>query len=102
MLTKLFVFPSPRRAIRFTVGTFFFLQGLCFSSWASRIPSIQNQLGLSHGELGSVLFALPVGLVLSLLVSGSLISRYGSRQVLILSTILYASLLPLIGLAGAS
>lgn len=102
MLTKLLIFPSPRKAIRYTVGMFFFLQGLCFSSWASRIPTIGHQLNLSHGELGSVLFALPVGLMASLLVSGGLISRYSSRQVLILSTIFYASLLPLIGLVEAS
>jgi hypothetical protein len=51
----------PRRTIRAAVGTFFFIQGLCFASWASRIPHIQTQLGLSDAELGGVLLALPVG-----------------------------------------
>ncbi|MDO1444977.1 MFS transporter [Rhodocytophaga aerolata] len=100
MLSKLSIFPSPRRVIRLTIGTFFFLQGLCFSSWASRIPTIGHQLGLSHGKLGAVLFALPIGLITSLPLSGWLISRYGSRQVLIVSAILYASFLPLIGLTA--
>jgi MFS family permease len=84
--------------MRISVGTFFFLQGLCFSSWASRIPTIQQQLSLDHAALGVVLFALPVGLIFSLLVSGWLIHRFGSRQVLIVTAILYASVLPLIGL----
>jgi hypothetical protein len=48
------------------VGALFFLQGLSFASWASRIPSIQQTLGLSDTELGGVLLALPAGLMISL------------------------------------
>jgi len=92
----------PRRTIRAAVGTFFFIQGLCFASWASRIPHIQTQLGLSDAELGGVLLALPVGLMASLPLAGWLVARYGSRQIVIASVSLYATTLPLIGLAQAS
>lgn len=50
-----------RTSYRISIGTFFFIQGLCFASWASRIPSIQLQLGMSEAALGSVLLALPAG-----------------------------------------
>lgn len=50
-----------RTSYRIAIGTFFFIQGLCFASWASRIPSIQLQLGMSEAALGSVLLALPAG-----------------------------------------
>ena len=46
---------------RLSVSTFYFLQGLVFASWASRIPDIKNALGLNDADLGSVLFAVPVG-----------------------------------------
>jgi hypothetical protein len=35
--------------------------GLCFATWASRIPDIKMTLALSDADLGSILFALPVG-----------------------------------------
>jgi MFS family permease len=81
------------------VGVFFFIQGLCFASWASRIPTVQSQLDLSDAELGGVLLALPVGLMVSLPLSGWLVSRFGSRRMVILSALLYAMNLPVIGLA---
>ena len=89
---------SPR-SIRISVGTFFFIQGLIFASWASRIPLIQEKLALSDGELGGILLALPVGLMVSLPLSGWLVARFGSRQVLIISSIIYAVVLPFLALA---
>ncbi len=82
---------------RIAVGSLFFSLGLCFSSWASRIPSIRQKLNLSDIQLGMVLFALPVGLVLSLLVSGGLINKYGSRKILIAAIMLYSIILLCVG-----
>lgn len=75
---------------RIAVGGIFFCYGLCFASWASRIPSIQQILQLSEAELGGVLFALPVGSLLSLPLSGYLVAKYGSRIVVSYSSVLYA------------
>jgi MFS family permease len=95
--------PSPpvtlRRVHRLAVGTSFFLQGLCFSSWAARIPTMQHRLGLTDTQLGGVLLAVPVGLLLSLPLSGWLVSRYGSKPLTVLGVLLYATVLPLLGMA---
>jgi len=72
---------SPGRS-RVAVGSAFFLSGLCFSSWASRIPTIQQKLGLSESLLGSLLFALPLGSILSSFFSASIATRFGTRRVL--------------------
>ena len=56
-----------QRVHRIALSTFFFLFGFCFASWASRIPDIKSKLQLSDGELGGVLFALPVGLMTAFL-----------------------------------
>ena len=50
-----------KRGYRLAVSILFFLQGICFASWASRIPSIQQALGLTDASLGIILLALPVG-----------------------------------------
>lgn len=88
------------KVYRLAVSTLFFLQGLCFASWASRIPSIQQRLALSESMLGVVLFAIPVGSLLSLLFSGGLVTRYGSKKVATNALLLYSLFLPLIGLSN--
>ena len=54
------------RIYRIATSVFFFVAGLTFATWASRIPDIQNTLQLSDAGLGGVLFALPAGLMTSL------------------------------------
>lgn len=102
MLHDLSMVVINKRATRIAVSALFFLTGLCFSSWASRIPDIQLALKLNDAGLGSVLLALPVGSIISLPVAGMLVSRYGSRQVLLLAAAAYAAVLPMLGLANTS
>lgn len=87
---------SPR-TYRLAVACFFFLAGICFASWASRIPDFKQQLQLSDAALGSILFALPVGSMLSLPVSGWLVAHWGSKKAMLLGAIAYPFVLFLIG-----
>jgi MFS family permease len=93
---------TPKRLHRWAVAILFFLPGLCFSSWGSRIPSIQQHLGLSEAALGAVLFSLPVGLMISLPLSGWLVSKVGSRNVALPSLIAYAVILVSLGTAQST
>lgn len=95
--------PSPfraPRAYRIAISCFFFIQGLTFASWASRIPDIKNSLLLSDAALGAILLSLPIGQFFALALSGYLVTRYGSRIVLITTSVLYPATLLLIGLAS--
>jgi MFS family permease len=89
----------PRSTMRLAVASFYFCMGLSFASWASRIPDIKTKLHLSEAELGSILLALPMGQLLTMPVSGRLVTRYGSRNILSLAIILYAIELTNIGWA---
>jgi len=91
-----------RRNYRIAVSSLFFLSGLCFSSWAARIPSIQQKLQLSDAGLGAVLLSLPVGLMVSLPLAGWLVSKYGSRLIVICAALVYAFTLPFIGFVQQS
>src|SRR5581483_6115471 len=88
----------PRRLHRIAVSAFFFLAGLCFSSWASRIPNIQQKLHLDNASLGGVLLGLPVGLMTSLPLAGWLVAKFGSRPIAIFAAMCYCMTLPVLGL----
>jgi hypothetical protein len=51
---------------RFSIGILFFICGLNFATWATRIPDFKSFLGLSDAELGTVLMGLPIGSLVSL------------------------------------
>ena len=85
------------RTRRIVLSGFFFFTGICFASWASRIPDIKMQLGLNDAELGAMLFFLPVGSFLGIPISGSLTSIYGSNRMLKIAAIIYPLSLTLIG-----
>lgn len=87
-----------KNAQRIAVASFFFTAGLCFASWASRIPTIKTYLNLSEGSLGLILFALPTGIMCSLPVTGWMIAKWSSRKILILTSIFYPLTLVIIGL----
>lgn len=89
-----------RVSIRLAVTVFFFTQGICFASWASRIPDIKVLLGLNDAQLGTILFALPAGLMTSLPLSGWLVTRFGSRRMLLVGATLYTLTLVVIGLVA--
>jgi MFS family permease len=88
-----------RTTLRIAVAAMFFMTGLCFSSWTSRIATIQQTLDLSEAALGGVLFALPVGLMCSLPFSGWIITKIGSRNLLVAALVVYSLSLVTLGLA---
>ncbi|MBL0736091.1 MFS transporter [Flavobacterium sp. GN10] len=88
--------------IRFAVGMFYFGMGLSFATWASRIPDIKTALHLTEGDLGSILFALPVGQLIVMPFSGKMVTKFGSHRILIFSLIMYVLCLINLGLATTS
>lgn len=89
--------PVSKRAHRWAIAAFFFLAGLSFASWASRIPDIKAALHMSDAVLGGVLFALPAGSIVSLLLSGWLITKHGSKKTITVAAICYPIILIFIG-----
>ena len=65
----------------------FFLNGSLFATWVSRIPDIQERLGMSEGVLGTILMGMSIGVLTALSVSGNLIARFGSKRVAVISAL---------------
>lgn len=87
--------------IRISIFYFYFIMGLIFASWASRIPDIKSVLHLNDGQLGQVLFAMPLGQLMMMVVSGYLVNKFGSRIILMIAMILYGIALTFIALADS-
>jgi len=94
------VLNAPKQRVRLAILAFYFAQGLCFASWASRIPDIKYSLGMDEGALGTVLFALPVGQLIAMPFSGYIISRYGSVKALCVAMFFYVLMMLGIGFSS--
>ena len=90
---------TQKNRIRLAVSLFFFSQGLAFSTWASRIPTIKSELGISEGQLGTLLLLMPIGQLCTMALSGKLVAKYGSKNVLQIVVLIYPLILCSIGLA---
>jgi MFS family permease len=82
------------RPDRLAVSLVFFLHGLASGTWVSRIPAVQETLGLSVGTLGIALLGAGLGSLLAMIPVGALIARRGSRAVV------YWTALPAYGSLG--
>ena len=87
---------SPKQ-IRMAVAALFFVSGFGFSSFASRIPTIQQNLHINEAQLGTALFAIPFGLVCMLPLTGYILGKYESRYGLLIGSSFYNICLCLLG-----
>ncbi len=86
-----------QRFYRVAASSFFFIHGIVFSSWASRIPDVKTALSLSDAQLGGVLFLIPAGQLSAMMLSGWLVNRFGSRKMLTIASVIYPLALVLLG-----
>lgn len=78
------------------VAIVFFLNGVTFATWVSRIPDVRDRLALTPGQLGWVLLGLSAGSVLGLPTAGLVVRRLGARR-----TVAVAAGVCALGLVGA-
>ena len=83
-------FTYPKEKIRFAILTFFFAQGLCMASWASRIPDFKDVFAANYAFYwGLILFMIPVGKFVAIPLAGYLVSKLGSRTMVQVSILGY-------------
>lgn len=66
---------------RNAIFTIFALSGLLLSTWASRLPVVRGDLGLSHdpATIGLMLFGLSGGAIIGLSCAAQVLERFGPR-----------------------
>lgn len=82
---------DPFRRSQLATAALFCALGFQYATWASRIPALKSDLGLTPAEVGILLMAAGVGASVSFPLVTYLIGRLGSRRL---------SLLSALGLAG--
>lgn len=85
MIRRLYIYVN--NPVHLSAGCTFFILGTLFSFWVTRIPGVKEKLELSDGALGIALFFIPLGAIISMLVSARMIHTIGEGK-----TTLYALL----------
>ncbi len=85
------------RQLRIANAVFFFVSGFGYTTWASRIPSIQQSLHLNEAQLGAALFAMPIGLMATMPITGRLLSTFSSSRIMIIGAVAFNFMLALLG-----
>jgi len=65
----------------------FFLNGAIFASFATNIPHLKTFYDLGEAAIGTMLFVLAAGSVAFMILSGVLTARFGSKAILMVSTL---------------
>lgn len=89
-------YKSPEQ-LRLVTSVYFFISGFGYSTWASRIPSVQQHLHLNEAQLGAVLLCMPIGLIITLPFTGKLLGHFESRIIMVVGAIVFNLLLGLPG-----
>jgi hypothetical protein len=74
----------PRAAISGIFG----LVGFMLGSWFARLPQVRTSIGLSYAQLGTVLLAQTVGVLIAMQLAGQLAARADSRSVIRLTAVI--------------
>jgi fucose permease len=87
---------TPIDSAKNATKTIFLICGIGISAWAVMVPFAKDRLGLTDGKLGLLLLLLGAGAITMMPVTGLLIHRFGSRVVMLLSSLTIAFTLPLL------
>ncbi len=82
---------------RASISLLFFLCGINFASWATRIPDFKEKLHLTDSALGTILLGLPIGSLISLPLAGWLITKYESKWICLTAIVMYIFIMPILG-----
>jgi len=87
---------SPAR-LRRAIAVYFFISGFGYSSWTSRIPVVKETLKLNDAHFGTLLFMMPVGLIITMPFTGKLLDHFKSRVIMLYGALIYFVVLIFLG-----
>jgi MFS family permease len=77
----------------------FLVHGFVVGSWVSRIPAVQSAVRVDNGILGLVFLSSALGAICAIPVSGTLVSRFGSKSICVGSTVAFCLAMAPLGIA---
>lgn len=80
----------------------FFALGFGTAAWAPIIPMVQQRLHLNHADFGVMLLSMGIGSMLSMPMTGALVTKFGCRLIIGLAIALIMIILPLLSVVQSS
>lgn len=80
----------------------FLVCGIGLASWAPMVPYAKDRMGLHEAHLGLLLLFLGCGALVMMPVAGMLISRFGTRIIIVAAALVMAVMLPLLLLISSA
>ncbi|MET9547066.1 MFS transporter [Streptomyces sp. NPDC006627] len=90
---------DPFHRAQLAIAALFCSLGFQYATWASRIPALKDDLGLTAAEVGVLLMAAGVGAAVSFPLVAALMRRLGSQRLALLSALCLALVLPALAAA---
>jgi len=89
---------SAVRRARLAVAAVFLANGIIMGTWAAQIPLVEERLAIRHSTLGVALFAMALGALVAMPLTGPAVARFGSALVTRVATavLFVAFLLPIL------
>lgn len=78
----------------------FLIFGIGISSWAPMVPFVKDRLDLNESELGILLLIFGMGAIVMMPISGWLMSRMGSRLLILISGLCMLTMIPFLAVAS--
>lgn len=82
---------------RTAIFAIFFASGLSVATWASRVPAIKAELGVSNTSIGGLLLGAGIASILGLSLSNVILARFGARRGMLGAMIVFASGVAVVG-----
>lgn len=94
--------PTPARIRRARIGVLglFFSLGVSLATFLSRLPSVRDQLGVDKAQLANLLIVGAGGALVALLLTGWAAGRFGTRALMVWSTVGHFMAFVLLGVAA--
>ena len=83
---------------RLAVSIMFFMNGLIYANWVSRLPEIQSLYGFSNSLLGTILLCNAAGAITAMPFAGIVVNKLGSRGVTAAAALFFCVVFPIIPL----
>ncbi len=81
---------------RVAVSSLFFLNGFLYTNWTARLPELQDYFGVNNAQLGTILFCIALGSLVSMPATGWLSDRFGSDRILVIMSTFFCVAIPLV------
>ncbi|MFD5224078.1 MFS transporter [Microbacterium sp. NPDC058342] len=85
---------------RLAIFAIFLASGLSISTWASRVPSIKDDLTLDNAQVGLILLGMGVASIIGISTGPAVMARTGARRGMLVTMLAFATGIVLIGLGS--